>query len=54
MKQFWKILYQNHILNCSYTARDDIIAEDIFGKDLEIIRGRKLELTQRIIPALFI
>ena len=42
MQHFREMLDKNLILNCPFTSTDDVIANDIFGQDLAMVRGRKL------------
>ena len=52
IQHFREMLDNNIILNCLYTANDDIIAHKIFGNDLGAVRGRKLRESPKVIPSI--
>ena len=52
IQHFCEMLDNNIILNCPYTANNDIITHEIFGKDLGAVRGRKLKESPKVIPSI--
>ena len=47
VQHYREMLDNNLILNCPRASNHDIIVDDIFGKDLGVMRGRELRKSQQ-------